>query len=96
MIGIDGVIQFLKEAPEREAQQRRAKVNAKCPHCGEDLFDELQSTADQSGYATPESVCIACPECEAELSFRLYWESHICAADLEEDPWQPDGHEGGG
>lgn len=78
------LVDALALAQDLEASRRRTlvRLNAICPRCKTDVLDALDEAAyNWGGYGPPATTLLECPNCRAELEFRLEWDTRLWKAD---------------
>lgn len=64
-------------------EERRATLNATCPHCEADVLDKFEEVAfDWGGFGPANTAAFDCPGCGKMIMFRLHWETFLTKAEF--------------
>jgi len=67
----------------------RERLNATCPTCGADIFDELVYCAHQNSLES--AILVGCPNCNSEIGFHVEWNIELRKAEVVTCYPQPEG-----
>lgn len=76
------LLQSLEAAQTAQRHPRAQTLNAACPRCKADVLKALEEAAyNWGGFGPPVTALLECPECGAELEFRLEWDTSLWKAE---------------